>query len=82
MEVYEIRIIKSGQRSAEIYSSSHIGDYAAIRRALNLAPENSLIEVWSGMRCLYSGAAELAPDPELQKREDAPGGYGLSSAET
>jgi hypothetical protein len=61
MDVYEIRIIRPGQRSAEIYASSHIADHAAIRRALSLATEQSVIEVWRGMRCIYSGAAEYAP---------------------
>jgi hypothetical protein len=62
MEVYEIRIINpERQRADGVFSSSHIGDHAAIRRARNLAAESSFIEVWRGLRCVYSGAAELAP---------------------
>jgi hypothetical protein len=61
VEVYEIRIINPERQRAEVFSSSHIGDHAAIRRARNLAAESSFIEVWRGLRCVYSGAAELAP---------------------
>lgn len=58
MDTYEIRIIRKGIQSPDIFSSSHISDHAAVRRAQNLAAGDDFIEVWRGSTCVYSG--ELA----------------------
>ena len=56
MDTYEIRIIRKGIRSPDIFSSSHISNHAAVRRAQNLAASDDFIEVWRGATCVYSGA--------------------------
>ena len=58
MNNYEIRIIRSGMKSPDIFSSSHISDHAAVRRARALADGGDFIEVWRGAICVYSGATE------------------------
>ena len=63
MDTYEIRIIRKGIESADIYFSSHISDHAAVRRAQNLADDDDLIEVWRGATCVYSGAPDPMPVP-------------------
>ena len=55
MDTYEIRIVRKGIKSADIYSSSHISDHAAVRRAQSLAAGEDHIEVWRGATCVYSG---------------------------
>lgn len=60
MNSYELRVIHPLDRNATVYASSHVSDFAAIRRAMNLAQEHELIEVWRGAVCVYSGAPELA----------------------
>ena len=54
VNTYEIRIIRKDVNSAAIYSSSHVSDYAAVRRARNLAASGDSIEVWRGADCVYS----------------------------
>ncbi len=58
MNTYEIRIVRKGIGSPDIYSSSHISDHAAVRRAQNLASSDDFIEVWRGANCVYSGALD------------------------
>ena len=57
MNTYEIRIVRKGIESPDIYSSSHISDHAAVRRAQNLAADEDFVEVWRGPACIYSGTA-------------------------
>jgi len=61
MNMYEIRIIRSGMKRPDIFSSSHISDHAAVRRAQTLAEGGDFIEVWRGAICVYSGAPETSP---------------------
>jgi hypothetical protein len=61
MDTYEIRIIRKGIKSPDIYSSSHISDHAAVRRARNLAASEDLVEVWRGATCVYSGGMDQVP---------------------
>jgi hypothetical protein len=61
MNTYEIRIIRKGIKSSDIYSSSHISDHAAVRRAQNLAASEDFVEVWRGATCVYSGALDKIP---------------------
>lgn len=60
MNTYEICIIAEGAKAAAIYSSFHISDYAAVRRAQALASDSAMIEVWRGATCVYSGAPKHA----------------------
>jgi hypothetical protein len=60
MNSYELRVIHPHARNATIYASSHVSDFAAIRRAMSLADEDQMIEVWRGAVCVYSGAPGLA----------------------
>jgi hypothetical protein len=55
MDTYEIRVVRKGIKSPDIYSSSHISDHAAVRRAQNLAGGEDFVEVWRGATCVYSG---------------------------
>jgi hypothetical protein len=55
MDTYEIRIIRKGIKLPDIFSSSHISDHAAVRRAQNLGTNDDFIEVWRGETCVYSG---------------------------
>jgi hypothetical protein len=61
MDTYEIRIIRKGMKFPDIFSSSHINDHAAVRRAQNLGASGDFIEVWRGATCVYSN--ELAQMP-------------------
>jgi hypothetical protein len=57
MNTYEIRILRKGIKdikSPDIYSSSHISDHAAVRRAQSLAASDDIVEVWRGATCVYS----------------------------
>lgn len=65
MNSYELRVITPGEKYPSIYASSHISDYAAIRRAINLAHSNELIEVWRGAVCVYSG--KPAPGGDMSR---------------
>jgi hypothetical protein len=60
MNSYELRVINPRGRDATVYASSHINDFAAIRRAMSLADEDEVIEVWRGVVCVYSGMPEDA----------------------
>lgn len=60
MNSYELRVIDTRDRNATVYASSHVSDFAAIRRAMSLANEDDVIEVWRGHVCVYAGAPELA----------------------
>ena len=60
MNSYELRVIRSEQGHSSIYASSHISDFSAIRRAMNLAGDKGLIEVWRDRVCVYSGTGERA----------------------
>lgn len=55
MKTYEIRVLPLEQVGADIYSSSHLDDHAAVRRAMGLAKPGQAIEVWCGARCVYAG---------------------------
>ena len=55
MKTYEIRVLPLEQMGADIYSSSHLDDHAAVRRAMVLAKPGQAIEVWCGARCVYAG---------------------------
>ena len=59
MNTYEIRIVRKGMEKADIFSSSHISDHAAVRRAHALADSGDLIEVWRGTACVFSGELAL-----------------------
>lgn len=59
MDTYEIRIIRDGMKFPDIFSSSHISDHAAVRRAHALARNGDAIEVWRGANCVYSGLPDL-----------------------
>jgi hypothetical protein len=56
MHSYELRVINPDDKHPTIYASSHISDFAALRRAASLADANEVIEVWRGVVCVYSGA--------------------------
>ena len=56
MHSYELRVINPGDKNPTIYASSHISDFAAVRRAASLADADEIIEVWRGIVCVYSGA--------------------------
>jgi hypothetical protein len=58
MNTYEIRIVRKDIKSPDVYSSSHISDHAAIRRARNLADREDKVEVWRGTTCVYSGGID------------------------
>jgi len=55
VKTYEIRVLPGHRAGPEIYSSSHMDDHAAIRRAIALAKPGQVIEVWCGARCIYAG---------------------------
>ena len=71
MDTYEIRIVRKDIKAPHIYSSSHISDHAAVRRAQNLAASDDLIEVWRGAVCIYSGTLDKMPTAVavLQERD-------------
>ena len=54
MTPYEIRIVRSVDRSPIIVNAKLMGDHAAVRRARMLAAEGDLVEVWRGAVCIYS----------------------------
>jgi len=56
MHSYELRVTNPGNKYPIIYASSHVSDFAAIRRAVSLADADERIEVWRGVVCVYSGA--------------------------
>jgi hypothetical protein len=55
MNSYELRVINPDDKYPTIYASSHISDFAAVRRAVSLADAHEFIEVWRGIVCVYSG---------------------------
>ena len=55
MKTYEIRVLPQEQTGDDIYSSTHMDDHAAVRRAATLAKTGQSIEVWCGARCVYAG---------------------------
>lgn len=60
MEEYEIRITKKGDQKPQIIRAALASAYAAIRRAVKLAEDGDLIEVWLGLTCVYSTAGASA----------------------
>jgi hypothetical protein len=54
MNTYEIRIVRQSDQAQLVVTVSVMGDHAAIRRARTLAGEGDLLEVWRGMRCVFS----------------------------
>jgi hypothetical protein len=56
MHSYELRVISRDDKHPAIYASSHVSDFAAVRRAASLADADELIEVWRGVVCVYCGA--------------------------
>jgi hypothetical protein len=56
MHSYELRVINPDENHPTIYASSHISDFAAVRRAASLAEADEVIEVWRDTVCVYSGA--------------------------
>lgn len=73
MNTYEIRIIRKGIKSPDIYSSTHISDHAAVRRAQNLAAGDDFIEVWRGANCVYCGALDqMLTTSATSQRHDHP----------
>jgi len=57
VHTYEIRITRQGATSPHIIKAVLISAYAAIRRAIALAKEGDLVEVWLGLTCVYSTTA-------------------------
>ena len=53
MDNYEIRIVKPGHQPV-IINGPYTSDFAAVRRAQNLATKDDEIEVWRDLNCLYS----------------------------
>jgi len=60
VNTYEIRVIFNDARTPAIYARSHISDHAAVRRAQTMAGADSVIEVWRGATCVYSGLPKYA----------------------
>jgi hypothetical protein len=58
VDTYEIRILRKGISASDVFSSSHISDHAAVRRAQALAGAGDAIEVWRGAACVYSGSPQ------------------------
>ena len=56
MEQYEIRITKKGDPKPQVIRAALASAYAAIRRAVKLAEDGDLVEVWLGLTCIYSTA--------------------------
>ena len=63
MDIYEIRVSHQGVSSSDVYSSTHVSDYAAVRRARNLAASEDFVEVWRGGTCVYFGVADRITAP-------------------
>ncbi len=61
MNTYEIRIVRKDNKSPDIFSSSHISDHAAVRRAQILAASDDIVEVWRGATCVYFGLKDQMP---------------------
>jgi hypothetical protein len=60
MNSYELRVVNPNGRHAAVYASSHVSDFSAIRRAIALAGEGEMIEVWRGATCVYCGPPVMA----------------------
>lgn len=58
VDTYEIRILRKGIKAPDIFSSSHVSDHAAVRRAQALADAGDAVEVWRGAACVYSGSPQ------------------------
>lgn len=54
MTDYEIRIVRHADKAQLIVSATVMGDHAAVRRAQMLAGAGDQVEVWRGMRCVFS----------------------------
>jgi DNA-binding transcriptional regulator/RsmH inhibitor MraZ len=54
MNDYEIRIVSQIDNAQLVVSAKLLSNHAAIRRAKILAGEGDMVEVWRGMRCVYS----------------------------
>jgi hypothetical protein len=59
MDKYEIRITKKGAKTPLIFSAALASAHAAIRRAIKLAEEGDVIEVWLGLTCVYASSAPV-----------------------
>ncbi|HEY4276320.1 MAG TPA: hypothetical protein VGM68_12600 [Rhizomicrobium sp.] len=60
MNDYEIRIVRARDNSQLVITATLLGDHAAVRRAQMLAGHRDLVEVWRGMKCVYSTATDNA----------------------
>lgn len=56
LDNYEIRITKKGATQPRVIRAVLASAYAAIRRAVKLAEDGDLVEVWLGLTCVYSTA--------------------------
>ncbi len=54
MNQYEIRIVRHTDQQQLVVTATVMGDHAAIRRAQMLADKGDMVEVWRGMRCVFS----------------------------
>ena len=55
MQTYEIRVIRKGE-GALIYECAQVSDFAAIRRARILGEDGDIVEVWRGLKCVFTDA--------------------------
>ncbi|HVT80458.1 MAG TPA: hypothetical protein VHM90_07360 [Phycisphaerae bacterium] len=53
MNCYDIRLRKENG-AVMIYNTAKANEFEAIRAANALADDCSMVEVWNGMRCIYS----------------------------
>jgi hypothetical protein len=60
MNDYEIRIVRASDNSQLVITATLLGDHAAVRRAQMLAGVRDLVEVWRGMKCVYSTVPDAA----------------------
>lgn len=58
MTDYEIRIVRFADQKQLVVTATVMGDHAAIRRAKMLAGAGDMVEVWRGMRCVFSTMRE------------------------
>ncbi len=60
MSDYEIRIIGTNGQCT-IYSCHCVSVFAAVRRARAIASGGDVVEVWSGMDCVFNDHAQVMP---------------------
>jgi hypothetical protein len=58
MNDYEIRIVRHADQQQLVVTATVMGDHAAVRRAQMLADAGDMVEVWRGMRCVFSTMRE------------------------